>query len=76
MDDLTGPGGSPRSSTSQEPTAALFERCQDSVTREGKSPLPRFFRVRDTIRSAKIVVGRRRSEIPAAEGAAVWLFNG
>jgi len=34
------------------------------------------FRVRDTVRSAKIVFGRLRSEIPATEGAAVWWFNG
>jgi hypothetical protein len=35
-----------------------------------------FFLLPDTVGSAKIVFGRRRSEIPAAEGAAVWWFNG
>ena len=76
MDCLTRRGGSPRSSALEEPTAALFEWCQDSADGRRQITATAIFRVRDTIRSAKIVFGRLRSEIPATEGAAVWLFNG
>jgi hypothetical protein len=76
MDCLTRRGGSPRSSASEESTAALFECCQDRANGRKQITVTAIFLVRDTVRSAKIVFGRLRSEIPATEGAAVWWFNG